>query len=350
MANSEPTCRRVLVLAFDGTPNFADPYDAIAHWTAQMRGSRKFAVIPSLPVAFTSKTSTIIPSALQHLNAHFWTSDPGEVTSAVFSSAGITTEDYRVFISYRRGEGQQLADQLFEELNRRNFEVFLDQFRMEPGVNFQERLTEELAHKSMVVVIETRTIDQSRWVGHEVVYAVKHRLGLLAVHVADGATRPEVDNRRRMHLPASALDTDGELTSSWLDRVCKRVRIVHSTSILRRRYLMRQAMQNALLAEGIFNQQMTVDGLVEAQAPSSSSGVPNRIWLTPRPADVMDFQILHGKTDPRASRRPAVVAPGARLPGLRQAAVRWLSTVSNIHFFDESEMTQIARKISGGGL
>jgi len=165
-----------------------------------MTGSQKYVAITSLPEALRFRATTVLPHGLGLFQAHFWKSDPGEVAAAVFSAAGITTDDYRVFISYRRGEGQSLADQLFDELNRRNFEVFLDQFRIDPGVNFQERLTEELARKSMVVLLETKTIDQSRWVGHEVVYAVKNRLGLLAVQVSDGVSRPEVDNRRRIEV------------------------------------------------------------------------------------------------------------------------------------------------------
>jgi len=109
-------------------------------------------------------------------------------------------------------------------------------------------------------------------------------------------------------------------------------------------------MRNALLVEGVYQQQMTVDGLVEAYPPTPLPGDPNRIWLTPRPAELADFQLLHAKINPRQSRRPAVVAPGAQLPGLRQTAVRWLSSVSDIHFFDESEIPQIAQKIAKGGL
>jgi hypothetical protein len=243
-----------------------------------------------------------------------------------------------------------LADQLFNELNQRNFEVFLDQFRIEPGVNFQERLTEELARKSMVVLLETATIDQSKWVAHEVVYAVKHRLGLLAIQVPRGVSRPEVGNRRRIKLPSGAVNSKNELEPPWLNRVCERIRIVHSIAMVRRRHQMRQAMRDALLFEGVSNQQMTIDGLLEAYPPSVPGTNPNRILLTPRPADLLDFQLLHAKIDPRMPRRPAIVAPGAQLPGIRQAAVKWLSTVSRIHFFDESEIPHIARRISGGGL
>ena len=50
------------------------------------------------------------------------------------------------FVSY--------ADQLFDALTHARFDVFFDRFRVDPGVDFQRRLTEELAHKSMVLLLE----------------------------------------------------------------------------------------------------------------------------------------------------------------------------------------------------
>jgi hypothetical protein len=45
-----------------------------------------------------------------------------------------------------------------------------------------------------------------------------------------------------------------------------------------------------------------------------------------------------------------VIAPGALLVGRRRESMEWLGTATGIHFRDESEIPDIAREISGGGL
>jgi hypothetical protein len=209
-ANSEPNCRHILVLVFDGMPGFTDQYGVVPAWAKKLN-DLLFAVVPCLPLSIQSQAKTLIPASLNSSNAVFWLRDPSEAANAVVSAAGISAEDYRLFISYRRGEGQALAEQLFDELNRRNFDVFLDQFRINPGWNFQERLTEELAHKSMIVVLETANIRQSQWVAHEVTYAIRNRLGILAIQPPGGKSRLEIGNRRRLLLTSRSMNTDGTI-------------------------------------------------------------------------------------------------------------------------------------------
>jgi hypothetical protein len=336
-------------LIFDGTPNFPDPYDAIRAWASKLYIDPHFVVIPCFPRSAQSQAGGLIPMPFAKVNAFFWLRDPSEVAVPVLAAAGIGEEDYRLFVSYRRGEGQALAEQLFDELNRRNFEVFLDQFRISPGWNFQERLTEELAHKSMIVVLETPGIMQSPWITHEVTYAVRNRLGILAIQPPGGTSRPEISNRRRLFMVKKSVNNDGTIQQPWLDRVCERIRILHFLAILRKRNQMQQAMRNALLHEKIYAIQTTFDGFLEVQ-PGTSAGGLNQLWLTPRPAELADFQMAHGKIGSASPKHPAVIAPAAMLAGRRQAAMQWLGGATDIHFRDESEIPAIAREIKGGGL
>jgi hypothetical protein len=293
-ANSEPNCRRILVLVFDGTPSFPDPYGAIQHWASKLSVDPNFVVLPCFPRTAQSQAANLIPTSFTKVNAFFWLRDPSEVAVHALGVAGIGEEDYRLFISYRRGEGQALAEQLFDELNRRNFEVFLDQFRINPGWNFQERLTEELAHKSMIVVLETAQITQSQWITHEVTYAVRNRLGILAIQPPNGTSRPEISNRRRLFMVKNSIDIDGTIKQPWLDRVCERIRILHFLAIVRKRNQMEQAMRNALLHEGIYSLQTTFDGFLEVADGVPSAGL-NELWVTPRPAELADFQKAYAK-------------------------------------------------------
>jgi hypothetical protein len=351
-AHVEPDCRRVLVLIGDGTLPFnSDSYGAISHWASEMlRDRTRFFVIPCLPGALEQQSARLLSGPLAGVNARFWVSDVTDIVSAVLPPAGIAVDDYRVFISYRREDGQDLADQLFDELNRRNFDVFLDQYRIDAGVVFQERLMEELAHKSMVVVLETPKVTVSKWVEQEVVFAVINRLGLLALQVPNGATMPMIKGQNRMIVPPGSLSSNGKLQAPWLDKVCRRIGFVHSLAMLRRRHQMRQAMRYALLREGVFKQRMLSNGFLEAFPVRGAAGKPYSVWLTPRPAELADFHYIDLEVGRVQNPRPVLIAPGASMIGRRSAGMRWLGTTSNTHFFDEADLAQVARDIGRGAL
>src|SRR5207249_2908620 len=129
---------------------------------------------PLLPHA--ASPSQVLPSALQPLNVVSWIHAPGERVDDVLGLAGIGTEDRRVFVSYRHSETMEIAEQLFEELPKHGFDVFVDRFRVGPGRDFQERLTDELAEKAMVLVLESASILKSQWIAHELSFAKAHDL------------------------------------------------------------------------------------------------------------------------------------------------------------------------------
>jgi hypothetical protein len=302
----EPTCRRVLILVGDGTVELDDHATghraAIDHWVQEISaGNTNFAVVPALAESLLPRSFSLLGSLLRRYNACFWRSDPGELTPAALRAAGITVNDFRVFISYRRSDGQALADQLFDELNRRNFEVFLDRFRIDPGVHVQDRIVEELAHKSMVVLVETKDLPQSFWVAEELSYALVNRLGVLAVNVDGAPCWPGIGENRRMRVKTTSTPI---LSPRNVDRVCRRVAIVHGAALVRRRNYLRQTLRDSLLFHGARRQAIANDGFLDAY-PKRGGTKPYRVWLTPRPADVLDFQTAKLKGQPS----PVVVAP-----------------------------------------
>ena len=78
----------------------------------------------------------------RHLNVEFWSRSIAEVIPAILGLSNITTENPRIFISYRQKDSSNLAIQLFDALCHQGFDAFLDHFRIPPGVNFQARLTQ----------------------------------------------------------------------------------------------------------------------------------------------------------------------------------------------------------------
>ncbi len=107
-------------------------------------------ILPVLPQ--DTDVPTKLPAGLKELNVSLWSRDISESIHDILYVAGLDRAR-RLFISYIRKDSTPLAEQLFEELTKRSFEVFLDRFGVPPGADFQAQLTEELADKSMVLVL-----------------------------------------------------------------------------------------------------------------------------------------------------------------------------------------------------
>src|SRR3954468_13865560 len=83
------------------------------------------------------------------------------------------------------------------ELAHENFDVFLDHFRISPGVDFQVRLTQELGDKSMVLLLESKGILDSEWTLYEINVAKTCGLGIFALQPPGGKSVPGVDGSVR---------------------------------------------------------------------------------------------------------------------------------------------------------
>jgi hypothetical protein len=145
------------------------------------------------------------------------------------------------------------------------------------------------------------------------------------------------------------MNPDGTIEQSRLDRVCERIKVVHFVAIRRKQHQMEQAMRNSLLYEQIYDLRTTSDGFLEVKPGNNAAGM-NQLRLTPRPAELADFQMAHSRVGAASPKRPAVIAPAAMLAGRRREAMEWLGDATGIHFRDESEIPSIAREMKGGGL
>ena len=192
-AHQDPECQKLLVLVGDDAQPFATN-QLCRHW---LRAGSNYSILPVYRTSARGSLSGLLPPELQHVNVEFWSSSVAQAAPAVFSRANLTAESPRIFISYRQKDSSALAIQLFDALSHEGFDVFLDHFRIPPGVNFQSRLTQELGDKSMVLVIESADILNSPWTLYEINVAKTCSLGLLALRAPGGrafagAGRPPV--------------------------------------------------------------------------------------------------------------------------------------------------------------
>jgi hypothetical protein len=282
-----------------------------------------------------------LPGALQWSKAFEWTRTPAEAISDILAAARLVSSDYRVFISYRQEDGQQHADDLFEALTGRGFDVFLDRVRIAPGANIPDRIREELSHKSILLVLETPLVGDSEWVRKEVAIAVASRLGIIAEHFPKGTRVASLSNRRRHVLTASDFQSTGKLSDAMVDDICRRVADSQNLWLVRRRYQMQRALSNALLYRGVTNQRLTPNGCLDV-VPAWSPGRACSIKTTPRLAALEDFRELDESAAAPFGWSRAVIAPGTFVAGERQADMRWLADNLKTGLFDESEIRHVS--------
>jgi hypothetical protein len=302
---------------------------------------------------------------LRRINASVWQKGIAETLPGVLARAEITSPVSRVFISYRRVETLPIALQLFDRLTHEGFEVFLDRFSIQAGYDFQQRLTQELEDKSMVVLLESRHLNDSKWTQHEIDFAKRRRLGLATIRMPDVEDRKAllsttvgpilklskdedfVAPARTVPDPAQAGSTFVEwqaLKKDAEDRVVATIKEAHADALFRRRHRLRIDVAEALRIVGI-QADATAVGPMRVRHPPDE----HLVWLTTRPPDVDDFRSLYAadaaRTKPSSGSRALIVGPQAAQEADRQQRLSWLHAVSRCLSFDEGDLAGFVRRV-----
>lgn len=125
-----------------------------------------------------------IPDELKHINAIEVASNETNVTrltSLVFETFRLLRKERGIFISYRRIGSQPLADLLYEELDKRGFDVFIDVRSVPPAVDFQAELWHRMSDVDVIVLIDTPGFREGRWTSAELAQA--NLLGIQTLHL-----------------------------------------------------------------------------------------------------------------------------------------------------------------------
>lgn len=117
-----------------------------------------------------------------------------ELTQTVAGYLGLKSfaKDQKVFISYRRGDSQDQADQIYEYLWKNEFVTFLDINQIEGGAAFQKRIGEQISDKDLVLLIDSPNVNSSFWVKEEIITAITYRIPLCVVKLSDEIQMPLV--------------------------------------------------------------------------------------------------------------------------------------------------------------
>jgi hypothetical protein len=345
-AHAELDCQKLLVVVGDDV----EPLPLRSCYQPWTTSSSNYHVLPVYRETARTSVSSLLPNEFRSINVEFWTHSIADTIPAILGLANLTTENPRIFISYRQKDSPALAIQLFDALCHQGFDAFLDHFRIPPGVNFQSRLTQELGDKSMVLLIESEHILDSEWTTYEIGVAKACSLGIFALHVPNGPYVPGIDSAIRMDLGAGqfnggAFSPAAELDKIVLETVVNRVKVEHDRALVRRRQILRDSLEGALLERGISLPALTSGGMLRVR---SNAGTEYIVWLTPRPPELPDFHNVHGQATPPL--KGIVIGLSRLMEPTRFAQTGWLAGLSQIKMVDEGHLKLAAFDIAQGVL
>ena len=283
--------------------------------------------LPVLPI--TSGPPGRLPDVIAHINALDWKADRTTVLSAVLRMLGLAEFDRKVFLSYVRKDSSSLATQLHTALAQRQYDVFLDRFSVPPGIDFQKRLDQDLGDKAFVVLFESENVQESRWVEHEVSYALSHAISILAVTLPGLAKRhlvPAIDDSFRVRLDARDLDgKSSELNKGGLRKILDRIEWAHARALRRRRKKLIGSLHKSL--------ELTGHDLapVEEWTVLAEKNGDRRIYSVtprrPRPKDLFDLDGVKGRLASKMQSTPlgASLVHDAALSADHHDLLEWIS-------------------------
>jgi TIR domain len=278
--------------------------------------------------AFTDQ----LPTDVHELNGVEWPAGdgPARVVAEVLRLLGISEDERRVFLSYRRSDGSALAQQLRYALIDSGWDVFLDRFSVPPAVKFQKRLYRDLADKGFVLVLETPDAANSSWVEHEITFAHTHRLGIMSLKLPETTQKqlvPAVLEDLRVRLAAADLNgpaTARTLTESALARMLQIVDERHAQAYQQRREILMLESDRELRRRGYA---VTPIGHWQLLA---TRGKQDEVVLAtaraPEAADLLAVESLRARTRlPGRVSRGWVVHPLEDIDPDRARLIGWLS-------------------------
>lgn len=123
-----------------------------------------------------------LPPQLRHVNAVERRADASgivRISTLALELFRLLRSERRLFISYKRLDSRPFAEKLYDALDARGFDVFIDVRSVPPAADFQARLWHRMNDSDVVVLIDTPGFRQSRWTTAELARANATNLQIL---------------------------------------------------------------------------------------------------------------------------------------------------------------------------
>jgi hypothetical protein len=162
----------------------------------------RFTLIPVVPTLEGFENQ--VPSSARGLNGMSDGSmrQVDNIASALLRELGFTDSGRRIFISHRREDGREAAEQIMDALSRLGFAPFIDRFNIGPGQDVQQEISDAIDDAGLIVFLETPLASNSPWVFYEIQFGMSHTVGIHIVHWAGATQLPSSSHLNRQHVAA----------------------------------------------------------------------------------------------------------------------------------------------------
>lgn len=121
-----------------------------------------------------------IPETLWNQNGLLFSEhQKDKIVDLILESFGKLRNTRKVFVSYKRSESTSVAIQLYEALERHNFDVFLDTHSIKQGEPFQDELWHRMSDCDVILLLNTPGFMESRWCKEEIAEASVKQIGVI---------------------------------------------------------------------------------------------------------------------------------------------------------------------------
>lgn len=188
-----------------------------------------------LPIFFKSGNfCNEIPEIIRKMNGKLYVSEDVEkFVNYSLESLRLLRQNRKLFISYRRLDSVDVANQLFDVLIRRNYDVFLDDYSIAAAKDFQEELHHRLSDCDVLIQLYSDNFRDSKWCNEEITAANQKQIGIVALIWPGVKIDPHDELREQILLKAE--DFNGNvITEEVLLMVAKKVESVRARNMAAR--------------------------------------------------------------------------------------------------------------------
>lgn len=102
-----------------------------------------------------------------------------KIRNIILQGFELLRKNRKLFISYKRNESSNIAIQLYEFLEKNNFDVFIDTHSIDKGEEFQEELWHRMTDCDLILMLNTKGFLESKWCKQELDKAHVKRIGIV---------------------------------------------------------------------------------------------------------------------------------------------------------------------------
>lgn len=131
-----------------------------------------------LPI-FINDFGKEMPDLLKNQNGLQLGDNIKKISNLILEGFELLRKSRKIFISYRRTESSNIAIQLYELLEKNNFDVFIDTHSVDKGEEFQEELWHRMTDCDVILMLNSPGFLKSEWCNKELEKAHVKRIGIV---------------------------------------------------------------------------------------------------------------------------------------------------------------------------